>query len=168
MEVMRVGRGARWMAERKARLRLLSISCLDTIMPVAPRVTKVAVHSPAHDPSSRGSPCPGGFHPGLHCGAPSVSSPFLVNDAGRSMLCFAVRCGAVLCRVRDRSGQWKRGWQTVNSLVPGSFRPTPQKAEARSMPWLGPPSQPGMSTIRRTARPASSTLLLYVTSRTHR
>jgi hypothetical protein len=35
MEVMRVGRGARWMAEGKARLRLLSISCLDTIMPVA-------------------------------------------------------------------------------------------------------------------------------------
>jgi hypothetical protein len=46
--------------------------------------------SPAHDPSSRGSPCPGGFHPGLHCGTPSVSSPFLVDDARRSMLCFAV------------------------------------------------------------------------------
>jgi hypothetical protein len=73
----------------------------------------------------------------------------MLDDPCCALPC-TVRCGDVLCRVRDRSGQWKRGWQTVNSLVPGSFRPTPQNAEARTMA-RSTPKEPGMPTIQRQA-----------------
>jgi hypothetical protein len=79
---MRVGRGARWMAEGKARLSLLSIGLAfdaRSIMPFELPRQQGAVYDASHD-TSRHVDVQASRLCG-NCGAPSVCSPFPVNDA---------------------------------------------------------------------------------------